>query len=196
VILQLFSIETFRNSSVGGLYSKSDIEGGTVDKGDNGSDRFSQMQHILNLSKWRSHIVSADGEDHEGRPYIPPGIYSPFRPHQAKILVTESQSQDVRIIIPCSEIIRECFGPHSALLRLVLTGQFLFTYSTELSFFEHKEYHRARCSFREMYCNQDLLLVQNELRKITLRAIAYARTEGHYSLAARLPLQSTSFLLR
>ena len=155
--MQLLSIETFRNASVGGIYSKSDIEGGTVYKGDNASDRFSQMQHILNLSKWRSHIVSADGKDHEGRPYIPPGIYSPFRPHQAKILVTESQSQDVRIIIPCSEIIRESFGPHSALLRLVLTGQFLFTYSTELSFFEHKECHRARGSFREMYCNQDLV---------------------------------------
>ena len=100
------------------------------------------------------------------------------RKHRAKL----------RIIVPCSEVIRECFGPSPLLLRLVLTGQFLpFTYSKELSFFEHKDYLGALLIGITTCFVSRISLVQDEIRRITLRAIAHARTEGHYSIAARLP---------
>ena len=185
-ISQQFRLQDFHDLLLGRIYTESEIKGAKLKPAALG-DQFFSMQQTLDLAKWRSQIVSADCADDGGRPYIPAGLYSPFRPHRAKIFVAESPSQEMRIIIPCSEIIRECFGPSRLLLRLVLTGQFLFTYPTELSFFQHKDYHGAPYWYREMFRKQDLLLVQNELRRITLRAIAYGRTEGHYSLAARLP---------
>jgi hypothetical protein len=185
-ISQQFRLQDFHHLLLGGIHTTSEIRGGKLKFGGL-ADQFWHMRQTVDLSKWRSQIVSADSADEGGRPYIPTGIYSAFRPHRAKIFVAESPSQDVRIIIPCSEIIRECFGPSPLLLRLVLTGQFLFTYSTGLSFFQHKDYLGAPYWYHDMFRKQDLLLVQNEIRRITLRAIAHARTEGHYSIAARLP---------
>jgi hypothetical protein len=185
-ISQQFRLQHFHDLLLGKIYTESEIRRAKLKAGALG-DQFFPMRQTLDLAKWRSQIVSADCTDDRGRPYIPAGLYSPFRPHRAKMFVAESPSRDMRIIIPCSEIIRECFGPTRLLLRLVLTGQFLFTYSAELSFFQHKDYDGAPYWYKEMFHKQDPLLVQNELRRITLRAIAYGRTEGHYSIAARLP---------
>jgi hypothetical protein len=100
--------------------------------------RAPRITRIARASQWFPHLtethvilepsamrlIASPDLDDDSQPYVSDGIYTEHRSPTVTLLALQASDEGVRILIPCSEVLRYFYGASSSFLTRLLSGSY------------------------------------------------------------------------